>query len=490
MSSPRKSWWLGFGLIIGFWLWVGIHEYPAPFIDDAFYIGAGINLARHGVFSNPLCDCLATIGCSNHFFAYMPLHSYVLAGWLKLAGISYLTFHVLYTTLALLVSLLLFRFFPAGNYAWLCGLLISLAVFGLLGGVGLRPDALGLVFLVLGLDAYRSGNAGTFLLKNFFLGLALITFANVALLALLLSASSLVYQKVIRNQPMGKMLAWALALAAAYVICFLIFMACIDGRLLEFLHCMARSQQMGAGGVQHRFHLFTAPGIAKWIVVQTCFLALVSILIFQWRRDPKRREHLFFLGLSLAAFFVLGYSSINSATGIHMWVFGCLIASLFIIANEPLKPWVLGVWLLVFAIAAFGHAHVVIEDCLADQPPGPQKREALLAEIARLDPQRLYLDAYAMRELYDYRLPDNAFGYETSASTGWGTPHPGTLPSNSVSVVSVKLAFPTRLSPDAGKEGRPLRFFGRAIGLGTPGHDTSGLVFQNPYDLEIMDNRF
>jgi hypothetical protein len=42
------------------------------------------------------------------------------------------------------------------------------------------------------------------------------------------------------------------------------------------------------------------------------------------------------------------------------------------------------------------------------------------------------------------------------------------------------MAFPTRLSPDAGKEGLPLRILGHPVEK----------VFQNPYDLVLMDNRF
>jgi hypothetical protein len=244
---------------------------------------------------------------------------------------------------------------------------------------------------------------------------------------------------------------------------------------------MVRGQQASSTGVRERFQLFTPLGVAKWIVAQAGFLALVFGLIYRWRGDPRRRAHLYFLVLSLLAFLLLGFSSIRSATGAHVWAFGCLIASLLVIANESWERRALGAWLIIFAIAVFGHDHIAVEDCLADKPLSPEKRAALLAEIAQLQPRRLYLDPYAMRELYDYRLPANAFDFEFSSTTGWDPPgNPQTLPPDSVSVVSVKIAFPTRLSPDAGKQGRPLKIFGHPIGG----------MFQNPYDLEIMDNRF
>jgi hypothetical protein len=123
---------------------------------------------------------------------------------------------------------------------------------------------------------------------------------------------------------------------------------------------------------------------------------------------------------------------------------------------------------------------VAIQHALADRPPGPEERAALLEEIAQLHPPRLYIDAYALRELYDYKFPANSFAFETSNTTGWGDPRSlSTLPKNSVSVVTVDRAFPTPATPDAEEKKKPLIIFGHAV----PG------VVRNPYDLEIMDNR-
>jgi hypothetical protein len=480
MTSPGLSWKLGFFAIIGFWALVSLGDYPAPFIDDAFYIGAAINLAQHGVFSNPYCEMLATIGCSDHFFANMPLHDYLLAGWLKLFGISTLSFHVLYTLLALAVALLIYRLLPTVRFSWAAALLICLAVYGLLGGSGLRADALGFCFLLLGFDAWKARTVFHFFWKNFFLGLVVITFPNLAIPAMLLSLAALLHQKLFRQKTIRDLVPFALAMGAAYGICFVIFLICIDFRLFEFLACLVRNQQYSALGVKERFQFLTLLGISKWVVVQLSFLVLVGVLIFQWRKTPQRREGLFFLALSLLVFASLGISSVNSASGAHVWAFSCLMTGLFILTEEN---WDIRAWLLyvaVLALAAFGHAHVAIQHALADRPPGPEERAALLEKIAQLHPPRLYIDAYALRELYDYKFPANSFAFETSNTTGWGYPKSlSTLPKNSVSIVSVSYSFPTSRSPDAGKMAKPLIIFGHPV----PG------VVRNPYDLEIMDNR-
>ena len=97
---------------------------------------------------------------------------------------------------------------------------------------------------------------------------------------------------------------------------------------------------------------------------------------------------------------------------------------------------------LIFCVAAFGHDHVAIQDVMADASPGPAQRQALLAEIAKLHPHRLYVDAYAMQELYDYKLPPNAFCFETCSTENWGQPVVEThLPKDSVTVATVYATF-------------------------------------------------
>ena len=320
---------------------MGLRGYPAPFFDDAYFIGAAINLTQHGVFSNPLCESLATIGCANQFFAYMPLHSYVLAGWIKLFGLSTISFHVLYTGLALAVSFLIYRLFPVTNYSWGVALFICVAVFGLLGGAGLRADALGLFFFFWGFDCWREKTVMGFFWKNLLLGLAVITFPNVAISAISLSLAALLHQRFIQRLAWSQMVPFALAMSAAYVICFLLLLFCIDGKLFEFLTALSQAQHWSALGVQMRFQLFSALGIAKWVVPQLAFFLLVVFLIYREKQGISSPERLFFLILSLFIFAILGYASFNSSSGAHVWAFGCLIAALFILAHEDgdLRAW-------------------------------------------------------------------------------------------------------------------------------------------------------
>src|SRR5579863_8170863 len=61
-------------------------DFPKPWVDDLFFCGAGFNLANGGDFSNPLI--VRQNYPSHYYYVFPPLHSYAIAGWVHLFGIS------------------------------------------------------------------------------------------------------------------------------------------------------------------------------------------------------------------------------------------------------------------------------------------------------------------------------------------------------------------------------------------------------------------
>lgn len=478
--SAATSARLGLGIILAFWALMLCTGYPAPFIDDISYVGVAINLALHNTFSNPFCPMHRTIGAGDFALDYVPLSRYLLAGWLKIFGVNTLSFHVLFTLLAGFVTVRIYRLFPRTGLSWLAALVITFGVYGLLGGAGLRSDAVGLSLLFIGFDAWRAKTFAEFFFKNLILSLTVITFPNVALTAMLLSLTSLAYPWLFQQQPWRATLLRTVAVAAVYAASFLFFLYLIDGRLADFLHVMKRNQELSAEGIHERFHILTPLGISKWLAVQVPFVILIVTLLVRWWGDPRRRESVFFLALTLLIFGALSISSLNSASGAHLWAFSCLMVVLFLIVSEhwDWRAWT--AYAAVMAVAAFGHAHLAIQNIVAEPPLSAEQRAALRAQIDAMHPARLYLDRYSIRELYDYNFPPNAYYFETSSTAGWSGPvNMATLPANSVSVVSIENAFNTPRSPDAATHVKPLNIFGLKLYA----------VPINPYDLVIMDNR-
>lgn len=482
--SREFAWKLGLALIVGFWGLVCLADgnYPKPFIDDLSYIGAAINLATHNVYTNPYCEMLTTVGAGpgQLFVDYMPAHNYFLAGWLRLFGISAASFHYLFALLAFLTSWLIYRLIPAVRMSWAVAAMICALVYGQLGGAGLRADAYGFCLYLLGCNAWQEKTLAGFFIKNLALALTVITFPNLGALAMITSVATLAYRRFYLVSAGRQLVPDIVAVGVAYALCFGLFLLCIQGQLSHFLSATALNQKLSTLGVRDRFQFFTPLGIAKWIVAQTAFLALVLTLLVRWRTIPARRADIFFLALCLLGFVLLGFSRMNSASGAHVWAFGCMMIVLYFLAREEwdIRAWV--ACLAVAAIVAFGHFHEAIQHLLADAPPPRAKFQLLRAEVEQMHPAKIYVNVYAAREVYDYRLPENAFAFETNSTTGWGgAKDASTLPKGSVSIVSVSHSFPTAESPDAGRSGRPLVI----LGLRVPD------VAKNPYDLEIIDNR-
>jgi len=482
--SREHSWKIGLGLIAAFWLCIALADrnYPKPFIDDMSYIGAAINLATHNVYSNPYCEMLATVGAGpgQLFVDYMPAHNYFLAMWLRVFGISTAAFHFLFVLLAFLTTWLLYRLMPRVAASWLVAAILSGLVYGQLGSAGLRADAYGFCIFLLGCNAWQEKTLAGFFIKCLALALTVITFPNLGPLALLVTAATLLYRKFFLPLSSREFIQELLAAGLAYALCFGLFLLCIQGQLGHFLHATALNQKLSAEGVEARFQFFTPLGIAKWVVAQAAFLGVTLTLFVRGWARPSRRAQVFFLGLGFAGFLALSFSSANSASGAHVWAFACMMVLLYLILREQggVRAW--AAYFLLMPIFIFGHYHEAVQHVLADAPPPRAELDQLRAEVDSMHAPRLDLDVYAVRELYDYRLPDNAFSAETDSTTGWGGAiNMATLPKDSVMVASVGHTFPTPDSPNAGQRGRPLRICGVRM---------AGLV-RNPYDLEIMDNR-
>jgi hypothetical protein len=479
-SPPNR--WLdklpGYGLIAVLWLLIYLRGYPAPFIDDLYYVGAAFDLALHNVFSNPYCPALATIGSNGTFFAYMPLHSYVLAGWLKLFGIGFVSLSIFSTLTSAIVCALIYRLMPVRD--WFAQCLVSsgivVLVFLLLGGAGFRPDSLGLLFFFLGIDAARSRGDGFFFLKNLSLALVVITFPTLALLSFLVSAATLIYRIALERTSFAASLRLVGWTALAYGLAFLLLLWCIDFRLGAFFHSLALSQHYGAMGVWERnAHWFGIYTVTKWLLIQTTFVGLILTLLGREIHGTKNAAFLLFLLTALAGFGALLWASLNSASGAHVWAFGCLLLSLYLLVARLWRLDRAIILALFLGVFVYGHGHTAVEDLFCRHRVDPTVDQAIAVQL-RSSSQPIYADCYALREIFDYRLPAQVYGYETSSTTGWGVPDSvSTLPQG-LFVVSVKGILPGTITVPTGRKWESLQLLGHSI---TP-------LCGNPYDLVLM----
>ena len=146
--AGKKGGWLSPLVAILFFAFLWLLDFPKPFSDDLFYCGAGLNLANGGDFANPL---LARQHFPNHyFFVYPPIHSYAIAGWMKLFGISARSltgFQDFMYALTALATLAVLRRHQAP--AWL-EFFVPLGVAAAFLPIGLRPEPLSVALTMTG----------------------------------------------------------------------------------------------------------------------------------------------------------------------------------------------------------------------------------------------------------------------------------------------------------------------------------------------------
>src|SRR5208283_4171360 len=157
-----------FSLVFFGFLW--LLDFPKPFIDDLFYCGAALNMAGGGDLSNPLLAWYP----GQLFFYAPPVHSYVLAGWLKFFGISAAAltgFQVtMYFSMAAAVIAILRKNESPGWLEWLVPLVVTAAFLS----SGLRPEPLAAALTMAGFAMIECGARKTplvfFALLLMFLG--------------------------------------------------------------------------------------------------------------------------------------------------------------------------------------------------------------------------------------------------------------------------------------------------------------------------------
>lgn len=126
--------------------------YPLPHRDDLLFIGSPINYCQTGHFDNPFCSGFTAQFHTIKHFAYMPLQAFLLAGWMKILGVStasLLSFQWLFyfIGMASLYFLSVQKFLLKRNAA----LLVCTAYLVIIVQMGLRPDACGFGFVLVGL---------------------------------------------------------------------------------------------------------------------------------------------------------------------------------------------------------------------------------------------------------------------------------------------------------------------------------------------------
>ena len=368
-----------FLLVAGAWAILLFRGYPFPYVDDLYHIGAGVNLGMGGKLLNPMIENLGP------FYAYPPIHSYVIASWLWAFGVGAKSMVALYGFLGFSSTLLVIRSFQILKRSFL-GYLTAIAVVLYLAATGMRPDASGLFFIAVSL---RLGVSSSDIFRRaapFFAFLAVS-----ALPATLALAIPWICFLVYKERGMWK---WAI-LGAGMAGC--LFIILVSGNIIGFLHGFFANNS-AAGNIQMgwvRSSWYKPMGIIKIVYPTVMVFALAYISIR--RRGAALLDTLAILSV------LLGLYAIKNSTSGHrvMGLISIIAISFYIYELFPKHK--LAKWLVLCnaLIVILSGLRPIMQGLTEYRPTnGPQ----LLAQVNRVSPSRIIVDEWTFRYVFDCRI--------------------------------------------------------------------------------------
>ena len=387
-------------LFIVLWLM----DFPKPMVDDLFYTGAGMNVAQGGDLSNPM---LARQGFPSHFFfVYPPLHSWLLAGWLKIFGIN---------TLAMTAfPLLMYFIVAAATIAILCHhrapvwleWLAPLGVSTSLLALGLRSEPVAIAFTMAGFALFVcSRKAAVWMLPAFLLmvlGASAAPRTMVFSVALILFACNRLWVMPPGNCPRKQRLWIAMALGVALAV--LIFLVQIHFRVGEFWHSFSTHAQRIRGSSINAVIDFLNENPFLTNAQFPLLLLLVGLMIFAWQcqRCDLSRMALVLVGAFSCVVFIGG---LGQGT---LWyiILMLLFYAAAVVRNQPALEKKLKVVMVLAVLLANAEMLVAIWGAVTGKiksDRGPQVGVA--SDMRPTHEQPLLIDSSVARYIFDYKIP-------------------------------------------------------------------------------------
>lgn len=475
--AQKRPFWLLLTWILVFWLGLYCSGFPHPFGDDLFYIGAAINLIKTGEFINPLLSMWAP-ETVDRFLVTPPFHSYTLAGWITLFGdrtVSLLFFQcVCYIVFCTFTAAILrhYRFSDASIFV----LPIIYATWMSL--VGLRPDALGMAYLAIGLWCLTQDSILRYGLGFSFLGAALGTLPVLVTYAVPLSFVILLLnlrqQKKLTVQYFGLRLG-ALLGAIALIAFFLLW--AINFELAQFLADMAWHASFRVPAPENiipqiLFDIRVGYGeIIYGTLYFTLLLCLALLIGSSHLGHPKKQKILVLVGALCVA--MAGNLWIYASTLKMSVHFFCWLAIVMIAFNLQLPAKLrAGLWMLCLVTLVIYQSQAIIARVGQKEPDRAQHQEIL--HWVQAHPQRHYaIDEVAARFVFDYDFPPHASDWRFLRIQFMGPAAVEEKPANTVWIIASDKAAITPDLPD----------YERVELLG----HRFGSIPRSPYDVMLVD---
>ena len=395
---------------------------PWPNTDDPAFAGVGIELARSGQLWNPFLAGFLTDLHMSRCYLQPPLHSYTMAGWIRLFGVgteSFRAFAWIWYGVGIIGLVRLVRDYGLSTAA---GLVLAGCYLLAVAGTGLRPEAEASALLFLGLSLLDyTTRFPQKLAALVLLGLAALAYP----LALAIAVPFALARWELDRPAMTSRLSWlgsglrlwGPALALALPMVALAFLLMIRYDLEGFLagyraHLAYRRGYIALdGGTLHYFKGAMLDGGEKVLTLPVVAALAVAAGWIAWRRrSVPAGVRLLVLACVAASATCVALYVVTATIWVVLLAFGALAA----VAGALPRRGARRVALAAVALLAGWHHFPGFIDLAERQPPDPAALQAA-ARAAEDTRKPLMVDASTWRYVFDYRVPEGTADASFSA---------------------------------------------------------------------------
>ncbi|HEY9850411.1 MAG TPA: hypothetical protein V6D28_13175 [Leptolyngbyaceae cyanobacterium] len=402
--------------IISFWTVLFLLGYPIPSIDDLFFTGAAINLAKGGELTNPLLEAWNSTLVSGKFYLQPPFHSYTLAAWLKIAGVSTTSlrlFQYLCYNLFSLSCALLLRFYGFPRITALCTTVFFAAWQcnpNFFYSPGFRQDALGMAYLAFGLWLLTKDNWWRYFLGFTFLESAVFTSPVIAAYAASFGFAivliNFIYRKQQKSNAKQYLLVRLSALLGGTALTLMLLLLCINFELQVFIRDFLYHASFRRNSPIFIMTITQGFGPILWLPTYILFI-LFAVGIFKKRYLIPLDKKMLFIALTLGIILNIYLYSGAILFGFFFCWMG--IAAIILLGKWPYK---IKMFICLVATLIYLTSQSINFVALFGRESLPASHYKEIKEYVLANPNKKYaIDSVAARFVFDYKLPKNVIDW-------------------------------------------------------------------------------
>ncbi len=401
--------------IIIFWYCLFIGDYPPPHQDDIFFVGAALNLVTDGEFKNPYILSPFT---GENFYLYTPFHSFVLAAWLNLVGISKWSLTLFQCCCGAIISIAIAIILRRYSFPVITAFLSTLVIAIFCRTMGLRPEPLGLAFMFTGF-LLLSRNIPIAYFLGFFLVASAIFIQPATLGYAFVIGTGICLYNFNQYSPPRKdfFLMIAISILGSFFLALLIFLVCINFNVSSFISQFQFNLSVATvSGIQNKIYsfLFIMFGYYGYILYLPSWILLsfVSVHLISKLNSYQLTERILLLSILAGICLNIFLHGRRDFILLFMWLFITITITTFFSKNRPklrssMKVLFISLWLISLLLS---QSLEIIS--LFNRGKITQSSYEKIQTFVNAHPNYQYIvDASAARYVFNYRLPKNSISW-------------------------------------------------------------------------------